>query len=230
MAHSLAQTELSTLSVGEEDRMSHYAVIREAGPGWVDGNATMEQPGIQDHADFMKGLAEHGSLLLAGPLAGTEHGRIRADPAVSPIFADLTGLPPLLIQAGSHETLLDDATRLASRAAAYDVDVTLDITPEVAHVFKAFAAILDEAIKPSPAPAPSSAPTPPPHRHNHPAPTHRRSLPQSQPLISGPSSEVSLLDCRRLGSLARSAAIGRGRAEGELQPPAADVEQRAGGA
>ena len=46
------------------------------------------------------------------------------DPAgelVSPIFADLTGLPPLLIQAGSHEILLDDATRLAAHAAAADV-------------------------------------------------------------------------------------------------------------
>jgi len=67
-----------------------------------------------------------------------------ADPAVSPIFADLTGLPPLLVQAGSHETLLDDATRLAVKAAADDVAVILDITPEVGHVFQAFSAILDE--------------------------------------------------------------------------------------
>ena len=67
-----------------------------------------------------------------------------ADPAVSPIFADLTGLPPLLVQAGSHEVLLDDATRLATRAAADDVAVTLDVTPGVPHVFQAFAAVLDE--------------------------------------------------------------------------------------
>jgi monoterpene epsilon-lactone hydrolase len=67
-----------------------------------------------------------------------------ADPLVSPIFADLTGLPPLLIQAGSHEVLLDDATRLATRAAADNVAVILDITPHVAHVFQAFSAILDE--------------------------------------------------------------------------------------
>jgi acetyl esterase/lipase len=66
------------------------------------------------------------------------------DPLVSPIFADLTGLPPLLIQAGSHEVLLDDATRLAVRAAADDVAVTLDITPGVPHVFQAFAGILEE--------------------------------------------------------------------------------------
>ena len=64
---------------------------------------------------------------------------------VSPIFADLTGLPPLLIQAGSHEILLDDATRLAARAAAADVAVTLEVTPGVPHVFQGFAAMLDEA-------------------------------------------------------------------------------------
>jgi epsilon-lactone hydrolase len=63
---------------------------------------------------------------------------------VSPIFADLTGLPPLLIQAGSHEILLDDATRFASRAAAADVAVALEVTPGVPHVFQGFAAMLDE--------------------------------------------------------------------------------------
>ena len=54
------------------------------------------------------------------------------DPAlglISPVFADLSGLPPLIIQAGSHEVLLDDAIRLARQAAAADVQVTLDITP-----------------------------------------------------------------------------------------------------
>jgi acetyl esterase/lipase len=69
------------------------------------------------------------------------------DPAgelVSPIFADLTGLPPLLIQAGSHEILLDDATRLAARAAAADVAITLEVTPGVPHVFQGFAAMLHE--------------------------------------------------------------------------------------
>ncbi len=63
---------------------------------------------------------------------------------VSPIFADLTGLPPLLIQAGSHEILLDDATRLAVRAATADVAVRLEVTPGVPHVFQGFAAMLDE--------------------------------------------------------------------------------------
>jgi epsilon-lactone hydrolase len=70
------------------------------------------------------------------------------DPAlalISPIFADLTGLPPLIIQAGTHEVLLDDAVRLARQAATADVAVTLDITPGVPHVFQAYSPILDEA-------------------------------------------------------------------------------------
>ena len=64
---------------------------------------------------------------------------------ISPIFADLSGLPPLIIQAGTHEVLLDDALRLARHAATADVEVTLDFTPGVPHVFQAYHAILDEA-------------------------------------------------------------------------------------
>jgi acetyl esterase/lipase len=64
---------------------------------------------------------------------------------ISPVFADLSGLPPLIIQAGTHEVLLDDAIRLAGQAATADVEVTLDITPGVPHVFQAYYPILDEA-------------------------------------------------------------------------------------
>jgi acetyl esterase/lipase len=64
---------------------------------------------------------------------------------ISPIFADLTGLPPLIIQAGTHEVLLDDAFRLAQRAVTAEVEVTLAITPGVPHVFQAYYPILDEA-------------------------------------------------------------------------------------
>ena len=72
-------------------------------------------------------------------------GQDAALPLISPVFADLSGLPPLIIQAGSHEVLLDDAVRLAGRAATADVEVTLEITPGVPHVFQAYSAILDEA-------------------------------------------------------------------------------------
>jgi len=71
-------------------------------------------------------------------------GADSSDALVSPVNADLSGLPAMLIQVGSHEVLLDDSTRLAARAAADDVAVTLDVTPGVPHVFQAFAGILDE--------------------------------------------------------------------------------------
>ena len=67
-----------------------------------------------------------------------------SDPYVSPIHGDLAGLPPMLIQVGSHEILLSDAIRLAARAATADVAVTLDVVPGVPHVFQAYAAVLDE--------------------------------------------------------------------------------------
>jgi monoterpene epsilon-lactone hydrolase len=64
---------------------------------------------------------------------------------ISPVFADVSGLPPLTIQAGSHEVLLDDAVRLARGAAIADVEVALEITPRVPHVFQAYHPILDDA-------------------------------------------------------------------------------------
>ena len=72
-------------------------------------------------------------------------GADATDPLISPVFADLTGLPPLLIQVGSNEVLLSDALRLAEHAAMADVTVTLDVTDGVPHVFQAFAAMVDEA-------------------------------------------------------------------------------------
>ncbi len=83
--------------------------------------------------------------LLQARVADYTAGQDAALPLISPVFADLSGLPPLIIQAGSHEVLLDDAVRLAGQAAAADVEVTLDITPGVPHVFQAYSPILDEA-------------------------------------------------------------------------------------
>jgi len=105
-------------------------------------------------------MSPYADLTLAGTTMDTKHA---ADPLlsreslqsrvpdytsgqdaslglISPIFADLSGLPPLIIQAGTHEVLLDDAIRLARQAATADVAVTLDITPGVPHVFQAYSA------------------------------------------------------------------------------------------
>ncbi|WP_037602322.1 alpha/beta hydrolase [Streptacidiphilus rugosus] len=68
-----------------------------------------------------------------------------ADPLASPVFADLTGLPPLLVQVGANELLLDDAVRLAARAGAADVEVTLEIGAGLPHVYQHQHGRLDEA-------------------------------------------------------------------------------------
>ena len=59
----------------------------------------------------------------------------RKDPRVSPLYADLKGLPPMLVQVGSAETLLADATRFAAAAGAADVSVTLEIWPHMIHAW-----------------------------------------------------------------------------------------------
>ena len=69
----------------------------------------------------------------------------RRSPTASPLFADLAGLPPLLVQVGAGELLLDDSKRLAERAQAAGVDVTLERWDDVFHVWHAFADLLPEA-------------------------------------------------------------------------------------
>ena len=73
-------------------------------------------------------------------------GEDRRHPLLSPAVAgDLTGLPPMLVQVGTNEMLLDDARRLAVRGSDAEVDVVLDITAKVPHVFQSFTGKLDEA-------------------------------------------------------------------------------------
>ena len=65
-------------------------------------------------------------------------------PLAAPLYADMTGLPPLLIQVGGTETMLDDATRMADRAKAAGVDVTLEVWEDMVHDWQIFAPILPE--------------------------------------------------------------------------------------
>ena len=103
---------------------------------------TLSGDSIADREAVDRTLTPEGlRLRIPDYVAGAD----ASDPLISPVFADLTGLPPLLIQVGSNEILLSDALRLAERAAMADVTVTLDVTDSVPHVFQAFAAMLDEA-------------------------------------------------------------------------------------
>jgi acetyl esterase/lipase len=81
-------------------------------------------------------LLQLGAWYLAGA-----HPRT---PLAAPLYADLRQLPPLLVQVGTAEILLDDATRLAARATAAGVDVTLEPWEEMIHVWQLFAPMLPE--------------------------------------------------------------------------------------
>jgi epsilon-lactone hydrolase len=71
-------------------------------------------------------------------------GRAPRTPLAAPLYADLQGLPPLLIQVGTAEILLDDATRIAERARAAGVEVSLEVWDDMIHVWQLFAPILPE--------------------------------------------------------------------------------------
>ena len=66
------------------------------------------------------------------------------NPLAAPLYGDLRGLPPLLIQVGSRETLLDDAVRIADKAKKAGVEVELDVWNGQIHVFQIFASRLEE--------------------------------------------------------------------------------------
>lgn len=98
-------------------------------------------------ASLANKAAADPSLTAAGLQAGARHylGTTPAThPLASPVFADFTGLPPLLIQVGSSEILLDDAVRLASAAGAAEVAVRLEVWPQMVHVWHAFGFMLEE--------------------------------------------------------------------------------------
>jgi len=105
---------------------------------WVDlqmTGASLAEKAVADPQISKSYLEELASAYLAG-----------ADPAhplVSPLNADLAGLPPLLVQVGSAETLLDDAVRTARRAGAADVRVNLEIWPHMIHAWHLWAAQLE---------------------------------------------------------------------------------------
>jgi epsilon-lactone hydrolase len=107
---------------------------------WVDLTLSGTSMDTKASVDYL--LARDA---LQGAVYGYAGGADPASPTVSPLFADLQGIAPLHIQCGSHEVLLDDATRLATAAAAADVAVQLDVTPGMPHVFQASAPDLPEA-------------------------------------------------------------------------------------
>jgi acetyl esterase/lipase len=86
-----------------------------------------------------------GRVLLAKMADAYLHGADPKTPLASPLYADLTGLPPLYVQVGGREVLLDDATRLVARAREAGVDIALEQWDEMIHVWQAFAPHVPES-------------------------------------------------------------------------------------
>jgi acetyl esterase/lipase len=107
---------------------------------WTDLALTGESLSTRADVDVMirpAGMRETAATYLAG--ADPRH------PYASPLYAKLSGLPPLLIHVGDAEVILDDSTRFAARARAAGVDVTLEVWDEMPHVWHAFAGLLPES-------------------------------------------------------------------------------------
>ena len=106
---------------------------------WADLSASGESYQTKAEEDPIvqkDGILEFADAYLAG--------RDRKTALASPIFGDLTGLPPLLIQVGSAEVLLDDARRLSANAKTAGVEVDLEVWDQMVHVWQLFSALLPE--------------------------------------------------------------------------------------
>lgn len=106
---------------------------------WVDMEGIGESMTSKASVDPV--VQKDGLVGMASAYLG---GKDPRSPLAAPLYADLKGLPPLLIQVGEAETLYDDSTRLAARAKAAGVKVTLEPWPEMIHVWHMFAAFLPE--------------------------------------------------------------------------------------
>lgn len=106
---------------------------------WADLSHSGDSWQTNRQADVMipPSLLENAALVYAA-------GKRLNDPLISPVFADMHGLPPLYVTAGSTEILVDDANRIAEQAARCGVKVTKKICPKVPHAFTSMASFLPE--------------------------------------------------------------------------------------
>jgi monoterpene epsilon-lactone hydrolase len=139
-------------SAGGGLTFASLVALRDAGrplPGaaialspWTDLAGTGESMTTRAHADPMvqrEPLLANGALYLGEADART--------PTASPLYADLAGLPPICIQVGTAETLLDDSTRIAERIRAAGGRVELEAFEDLIHVFQAFAPHVPESVE-----------------------------------------------------------------------------------
>lgn len=137
-------------SAGASIALQAFEVMRQESPSpanaivlmspLVDLTASAPSLSLNIHHDPL--VTQAGVKAMARMYAP---GQNPGNPAISPIYADFTGYPPMLVQASSTESLRDDAASLVSRARANGVRATLVLTPGMPHVWQVFAGFLDEA-------------------------------------------------------------------------------------
>lgn len=110
--------------------------------GWYDVNGTPSQRGNGGHPDM---LDPEGLRFMADCFLPGMSEEARRAPDISPLFADLAGLPPSLISVGSLDHLLDDSLFLAPRLARAGVDVELQVYPDSPHGFQALPTQISKA-------------------------------------------------------------------------------------
>ena len=144
-----SQIAIAGDSAGGGLTLSALVAIRDAGlelpacgapiSPWTDMEGTGDS--MQTRAD-VDPMVQKSAIIELGQtyLAGSDP----RDPKASPLYADLNGLPPLLIQVGDCETLLDDTTRIEPRLKNAGVDVTVEVWDEMIHVWHLFAPMLDK--------------------------------------------------------------------------------------
>lgn len=147
-------------------RNENVVIVGDAAGGNIALEATLRQmrarrplPAAVAVVSPVTDLAATGASIKANAGAEPTGGTLRSeaflksylgdtaatDPDASPLYADLAGFPPLLLQAGSREALLDDTQRLADKARGFGVDVTSEIWPGMIHQWQLFPFMLDDA-------------------------------------------------------------------------------------
>jgi len=131
---------VTTILCAREQRLPLPAATMPLSP-WLDMDATGGTFETNAAADLL--VTRDIIQTMASTFLG--EGGNRRDPLANPLYADLKGLPPIYIQTGANETSLDDSHKLADLARKSGVDVTLEIVPEMQHVFQALAGTAPEA-------------------------------------------------------------------------------------
>jgi acetyl esterase/lipase len=130
---------LATLLSLKENGLPQPAAAVPLSP-WTDMEGLGES--MTTNAANVLMIQKEGLQGTVGAFLGEANPR---DPLAAPLHGDYRGLAPLYIQVGGDETLLDDSTRVAEKAAAAGVEVKLDIFPEMQHVFQASVGNIPEA-------------------------------------------------------------------------------------